>query len=517
MRNRYFLTLFFIAFFSLLKAQEMPISYTFGEKYNDKYKYSNLLTMAPDGQGGSILIRSYFTGIILKPRGYFIEHYNQNLELIEEFNYKLKDVNYVDAFVKNGQVYLLFLEYNYGSKAYEYIIHKSSFSSFNFTKQTILSIDSDPVEEPLDRNYYNRNFSSGFTTTVLFDKDKSAFAISSHHKKGKDNKHTISVFDTSLNKLMEYDFSSEIEDKNYAFENMVISKNQSDVYLTAKAYFKKKRFAATERKFQYELLQINSSGGKVQEFNDPGIFPEALNPIIYANKLVCVGFYANRKDNRYNGVVYFDIDPSTMQIKDKKYHPFSDQFMIDKFGRDEEEIVKNLVFKEVEVEKDNSILFNAEEYFVTSSVQRDPTGSSVKIDRYHYNDIVSVKLSADGNLVWARNINKSEVTQGDPAYTSYCSYTKGTNTYFFISTATENPQQLSDERILFKQGLGRNRNIFLIKLDEAGHMSYEKVIDDYEARLPLMVSIPLIDTENDRLLFYAKRGTKKQLVKVNFN
>ena len=187
MRNRYILTLFFIAFFCFIKAQEMPISYTFGDKYNDKYKYSNLLTMAPDGQGGSILVRSYFTGIILKPRGYFIEHYNQNLELIEEFNYKLKDVNYVDAFVKNGQVNLLFLEYNYGSKSYDYIIHKSSFSSFNFTKQTILSIDSDPVEEPLDRNYYNRNFSSGFTTTVLFDKNKSAFAISAHHKKGKDN------------------------------------------------------------------------------------------------------------------------------------------------------------------------------------------------------------------------------------------------------------------------------------------------------------------------------------------
>tara|TARA_R110002050_G_scaffold48356_3_gene112528 strand:- start:91195 stop:92748 length:1554 start_codon:yes stop_codon:yes gene_type:complete len=516
MRNRIILILFFFAFFCFSQAQEMPISYAFGEKYNDKYKYSNLLTIAPDGNGGSILVRSYYTGIILKPRGYFIEHYNSNLELISEYNYKLKEANYVDAFVKNGQVYLLFLEYNYRSKSYEYIIHKSSYNTFNFTQEKILAIASSEVEQPLDRNYYNRNFSSGFTTTVLFNNDKSTFAISSHHKKGKDNKHMIYVFDANLNPLMEYDFSGEIEDKNYAFENMVISKDKREVYLTAKAYFKKKRFAATERKFQYELLQITNEGGKVQSFTDPGMFPEALNPIIYDDKLVCVGFYANRKDNRYNGIVYFDIDPITMQIKDKKYHAFSNQFMIDKFGRDENNIIKNLVFKGVEVSKDNSILFNAEEYFVTSSVQRDPTGSSVKIDRYHYNDIVSVKLNADGDMVWARNINKSEVTQGDPAYTSYCSYTKGTDTYFFISTASENPQQLSDERILFKQGLGRNRNVFVIKLDEAGYMSYDKVIDDYEARLPLMVSIPLIDTTNDKLLFYAKRGSKKQLVKVGF-
>lgn len=172
-----FLLLFF-AFFSLMNAQEMPVKYTFGEKYHDRYKYSNLLTIAPDGNGGSIMVRSYYTGIILKPRGYFIEHYNANLELVSEFNYKLKDANYVDAFVRNGQVYLLFLDYNHGKKTYDYVIHQSPYEKFDFKTQKILEIESDPVEQPLDRNYYNRNFGSGFTTTVLFDKAKSAFAIS---------------------------------------------------------------------------------------------------------------------------------------------------------------------------------------------------------------------------------------------------------------------------------------------------------------------------------------------------
>jgi hypothetical protein len=505
----------FFVFFSLAKAQEMPIEYTIGEKYNDRYTYSNLLTIAPDGNGGTILVRSYFTGIILRPKGYFIEHYNENLELVAEFNYKLKEANYVDAFVKNGEVNLLFLEYNYGLKAYEYIVHKSSFTRFNFTKEKILTIDSDPVEQPLDRNYYNRNFTSGFTTTVLFDKETSAFAISSHHKKGKDNKHTIYVFDVTLKKLIEFDFSSEVEEKNYAFENFVLSKDKQQAYLIAKAYFKKKRFAITERKFQYELVQVSKNQGNTQSFVAAEKFPEALNPILTADKLVCVGFYSNRKDNRYNGIAYFDIDLNTLNIKDKKYHEFSSQFMLDKFGRDEEEDVKNLIFKEVVVD-DDFILFNAEEYFVTSSFQSDVSGTRLKINRYHYNDIVSVKLSTNGDMVWARNINKSEVTQGDPAYTSYSSFTKDKNTYFFISTASENPQQLTDERIIFKQGLSQNKNIFVVKLDEAGRMNYQKIIDGKEARLPLMVSAPLIQKDDQKMLFYAKRGSKKQLVKVHF-
>ena len=120
-------------------------------------------------------------------------------------------------------------------------------------------------------------------------------------------------------------------------------------------------------------------------------------------------------------------------------------------------------------------------------------------------------------MEWARNINKAEVTQGDGAYASYSSYCQGGKTYFFICTAADNPQLINNERLIFKQGLSRNRNVFLISLDENGVMDYEKIIDQQEARLPLMVSKPLKDNGDHTMLFYAKRGNKKQLVKVDFN
>ena len=106
--------------------------------------------------------------------------------------------------------------------------------------------------------------------------------------------------------------------------------------------------------------------------------------------------------------------------------------MFDKFGTDEEKVIKNLVFKDVRFSEDGSLLFNAEEYFVTKSVQANASGGRVAIERFHHNDIVSVKLNPAGQLVWARNINKTEVTQGDGAYASYSAYTKNGNTYFFI-------------------------------------------------------------------------------------
>ena len=497
-------------------AQKMPVSYDFSEKFSDRYRYSNLVTIDNDGDGGYILVRAYFQGIILKPKGYFIEHYNKDLELVSEYNYKLKGKQFVDGFTKNGQLHLIFLDYDFERGIYRYSAHTSNLIHYGFKTKQLLEFKTPAVEGAFGKNYYNRNFKNGFSTTLLFNPKKTGFIISTHHIKGKKNQHTIHLFDASLNKKWEHDFSAEVEEKNYAFEQVTFSNNLEETYIIGKAYFKKKRFQVDERKFQYEMVKISGGTSKTQSFDDPGKYSEGLYPLLNNGKLLCVGFYADRKDNRYNGVSYFDVDPLSLQIKSKKYHPFSQQFMEDKFGREEDKVIKNLIFKSVDVTKENAILFNAEEYFVTNSLQVTGAGQRMKIERFHYNDIVSAKINANGDLVWTRNINKTEVTQGDGAYASYSSYSKDGITYFFICTSSENPQLINGERLIFKQGVSRNRNVFLISLDEAGKLNYEKVIGDKEARLPLMVSKPLIDASKDQLLFYAKQGNKKQLIEVVF-
>lgn len=515
MNLKSFIVIVFAISFSY--GQGIPVDYDFGDKYPDRYKYSNLLTISDDGYGGSILVRSYYTGMILKPKGYFIEHYDKDLKLVEEYNLKLKGPEFIEGFIKNGQLYLLFLEYNLTSASYDYLAYRSPITDLQFTTEKILSIPSMPVDDPYDHNYYNRDFNSGFTTTTLIDDAKSAFVISAHFKKGKTNKHLIYVFNTSLKKILEQDFSDAIEDKNYAFESMEVSPNLDQTFIIAKAYFTKKRFKAEERRFQYELIKLDSNGYNTKVFDVEDKYSEALKPVLNKNDLYCVGFYANRKDNRYNGVSFFKMNPLTLEISITKYNPFSDQFMNDKFGKENAEQVKNLIFKNVSFTKDNTILFNAEEYFVTTSVQANSSGGRLRVERFHHNDIVSVKLNSSGEMIWARNINKSEVTQGDGAYASYSSICKNNDTYFFISTAAENPQLLNNERLIFKQGLSRNRNVFVILLNDEGKISYEKIIDDKEARLPLMVSKPLLNAEDNNLLFYAKRGTKKQLVNISLN
>jgi len=448
----------------------------------------------------------------LRPKGHFIELYDADLNLVEDYNNKYAGQYMVDGFIKNGQLYLLELKYDDTKFAYEYVVHHSPIGEFNFTERTLLSIPSKEVANPLAVNKYNRKFGNGFSTAVHFNKRKTAFGITVQHRQGKKEKYSMYVFGTDLKKQIEHDFTAQSQEKNYAFENIEVSKDLKTVYFMGKAYFKKKRFEAKDRKFQYELVRVTNQGHKIQEFADAGRYPESLKPILLGNDLVVLGFYADRKDNRYNGLVHFKLNPQSLSISSKKYNPFSSQFMEDKFGREVNAQIKNLIFKEIHITPKNNIIFSAEEYFVTSGKE---SGTGREVDKFHYNDIVCAKLTANGEMQWARNINKTEVTQGDASYASYSMYGLEEDMYFFINSG-ENPQKLSKERIMFKQGYSRNPNLFVIKMDASGNLSHKKLIDDKEIRLPIMVSRPLLDSSNDKLLFYAKRGTKKQLIRVGF-
>lgn len=509
------LILLFLSIATLGQAQDIPVSYSLGENNSDRYKYSTVLTINSSNTDKTVIVRTYYGGMPLSPKGHFIELYDKDLNLIEDYNNRYAGQYMVDGFVRNGQLYLLELKYNEKDFAYEYVVHQSPLGEFNFSEKKLVSVPSKEVANPLAVNKYNRDFGNGFSTAVHFNKNKSAFAITVQHRKGKDEKYTMYLFGTDLKKHISYDFTAEAEEKNYAFENIEVSEDLSTVYFMGKAFFKKKRFAAKERRYQYELVRVTNQNHQTQEFADAGRFPESLKPVLSKNKLMVVGFYADRKDNRYNGLVHFNLDSQSLAIRSKMYNPFSEQFMLDKFGRNVDAEIKNLIFKDVHITPKNDIIFSAEEYFITQGSDISGGGTK-KVPRYHYNDIVCAKLNASGTMEWARNINKAEVTQGDEAYASYSAYGTGDDMYFFINSG-ENPQKLSKNRILFKEGFSRNPNMFVLKLNTKGDLSYKKLVDDKELRLPIMVSRPLIKSATNDLIFYAKRGSKKQLVRVNFD
>jgi hypothetical protein len=206
------------------------------------------------------------------------------------------------------------------------------------------------------------------------------------------------------------------------------------------------------------------------------------------------------------------LDPVTLEIKKSKFNPFTEQFMIDKYGKDKDKELKNLSFRKILITSSNEIVFNAEEFYITTHYVSNGNGGGTTQTIYHYDDIVSAKIGPSGDIVWARNINKRQATSGDSSYISYTSTVKGDDTYFFINTG-EKVKKLSNDRIQFGQTSTKRSNLNIIRIKPNGDFDYQEILDDKDSEVPFMVSDGALTKES--VFFIGRKGKKKQLLRVS--
>lgn len=260
------------------------------------------------------------------------------------------------------------------------------------------------------------------------------------------------------------------------------------------------------------MTRISKEGQATQVFDTDEHFSGSLKTIVFEDKLTCIGFYSDKKDYRYKGISYFELDPITLAIRKSKFNPFTEQFIIDKYGKSKDKELKNLSFRGILITQQNEIVFNAEEYYMTSHYHMNPNGGGGYWTYvYHYDDIVSAKIANDGSIIWARNINKRQSTGGDDSYISYTSTIKGNDTYFFINTG-EKVKKLSNDRIQFGQTSTKKSNLNVIRITPDGNFDFQEILDDKDNEVPFMVSNGAVSKNS--VFFIGRKGKKKQLLKV---
>lgn len=496
-------------------AQGIPNSILKSEIFKDEYKHSFISLVEDDGNNGVFIVRSYMGGVFSSGAGYYFEHYDSNLKLIKEYEYEMKrseieKYGSILGVIMNGdQVSLIDFVYNTKEKAFVCSALTSSIKNFNFVKKELFRLAS---EEVMKSQWFGGNqFDGDSGTNFIVNEDKTAFAITIDIKDKNTETHKIFLFDNKLNKKIDHDFKRDVKDKKFKYENIDVSKDGNNLYLLGKVYTDEKKKKKEGGKYQYELTRISNSGQVTQVFDTDEHFSGSLKTIVFEDKLTCIGFYSDRKDYRFKGISYFELDPITLAIRKSKYNPFTEQFIIDKYGKSKDKELKNLSFRGIMITQQNEIVFNAEEYYMTSQYQMMPNGGGYWTYTYHYDDIVSAKIATDGNIIWARNINKRQATSGDDSYISYTSTIKGNDTYFFINTG-EKVKKLSNDRIQFGQTSTKKSNLNVIRITPDGNFDFQEILDDKDSEVPFMVSDGAISKNS--VYFIGRKGKKKQILKV---
>lgn len=535
-------------------AQEIPFKIQKSEVFKDEYKESQIVLSEEDGNGGILIVRSYNGKGNFANRGFYVEHYDQNLNLVKEYDFQIEHRNshkYATALgVVKTETVIRIIEMYYDINEKTYIcmantIHKKDFKLeitvlFKLTREelkqyggfSLSSICYDKNDKKLssETNGYFSDTSSGialianensFSIAIDFISNNSTEALK------------LFLFDNQLTKKIDRIFIKKAADHKYIFQNIDLSKDGNSLYLLAKSFSKEAKSKTEGGKYQFELTKFEGEKEVYKTFDIGEQYVGSMKTIFFKEKLVCIGFYSDIKDKYFGGVSYFEIDPNTLDVRFSKFSPFTDQFLIDKYGKIKDKELKELSFKNILITSENEIILNSEEAYATSSGgggygvgMGGATMPGMNVGAMnvggmsggiyfggmyqhtynHFDDIVSIKVNPKGDLIWARNINKKQI--GSTNFASYTSVLNGTNDVFFFINAKEKIKEISNNRIQFK-GIG---NLNLIRINPNGDFEYQKILDDDENEVPFMVSNSI--KSGNSVFFLGRKGSTKQLLKV---
>lgn len=509
----YVLTFCFLA--TGLKAQDIPTEILKSDIFKDEYKNSKIVLVEEDGNGGVVIVRSFSGGIFSRGYGYYFEHYDSSMKLIKDFEYEMKYSEAVKqssvlGLIMNGdEIHIIDFLYNKDEKAFLCSSNTANINDFVFAKKELFKLKSEEVKQ---FSFFSRNssFDNDSGASMIVNEDKTAFAVTVDIQNNKTETHKLYLFDNGLNKKIDHTFKRDVKDRKFRYENIDVSKDGNTLYLLGKVYTEEKKKKKEGGEYQFELSRITKDAIITQAFDTEEFFSQSLKTIIFDDKISCVGFYSEKNDLKFKGISYFELDPNTLSIRTKKYNPFTEQFMIDKYGKDKQKELKNLSFRKIIITANKDIIFNAEEEYIVSYYVNSTNGGYWTY-RHYFDDIVSAKLDYSGNLVWARNINKRQLLNDDQGFISYSCTAKGDDIYFFINTA-DKVKKIRKDRIQFKQVSKNKSNLNVIRINEKGDFDFKEILDDKENEVPFMVSNGA--PTNNSIYFIGRKGKKKQLLKV---
>lgn len=521
------LTMTLLLFVSISFSQD--ISITKSDIFKDKKKHSTLSFSLESDNGGIVTIRSYYSGLGYKLKGYYIQYFDANLRLLQELDYEVKDKTIKNAFLKDDQLHLIEVETLKKEDKITIGVSSTGLNSLNFTYRELLNFSEDNVKKYFGISIFPFVFNNGFNQAdgnhmgeVIFSENERFFAINFDFKNKEKETHKVFVFNNNFEPIYEKLIVKDMKDKLFEYNSFEVDDQDGTVYFLGKAYENGKRQTKKDGKVNYhfELHKINTDGEKKISFKSDDTFIESLYLVKNSKRLACVGFYGKREEYKLNGVCVYDLDPKTLETKFKKFNEFSEEFLTDKYGnkegkkkRKKNKGINNIDFKGVYLMANNDVVINAEEFYITTHTTMGANGSMNTRTVYHYNDIMSIRLDPQGNLKWARNINKA---QTGTTNSSFSTLPVDDKTYFFIN-CSDNVKKLSADRIAFKQTSSKRSNLYAISIDGNGHFDYKKLIDDKESKVYYKVNGGVTNMDKETVFLLGERKKNGRIIKLQVN
>ena len=524
MKQKVFCTL--LLFVSLI-AFSQNFEITKGKIFKDKKKNSTLLFALNDDNGGLVTIRSFYSGLIIKRlKGYYIQHFDADLNLKKEHILDVRENRIENAFIKNDQLHLIEFNQSKKNKLLIYSTLTTNLNTFDFTSKELLAISEENFKKYFEIMVFPFFINNGISQldadhmgSVSMSENNKFFAINFDLKNKEKETHKVFVYNDNFELVFEKLIVKKIKDRFFDYNTIEVDDTNGTLYFLGKSFENESRRKKKKGKtnYHFELSKIDANGEKTVSFKNPDKFISSLSLVKNKGKLSCVGFYGNKDEGKLNGVCMINIDSETFEVETKKFNPFSDTFLTDKYGDNERKKkrkakkgLKTISYRSIEIQENGDLIISAEEDYITVHTTMGQNGVTSSYTIQHYDDIIALKLNKEGDLLWSRNINK--VQTGD-ANSSFTPISLDHKMYYFMN-CSDNIKKISADRIQFKQTSSKKSNLYVITLNDEGVFDYKKLIDDKVSKVFYKVNQGVIAPNGNEVILLGKKKKLSRIIKI---
>ncbi len=366
-----------------------------------------------DFHGGDFSVVGKMGGRVYTYRGsaegYFLDAYNDSMQLMATVVldffpkkiYEAKFITYTD------QVVLLYQGID-GNKLTQYA---ALLDATGRLKKGPVTLDNAKVGlfGP-NRTYFSYGVS---------DDKKNIFVYSTHTKGGElemDGKWIDDQLNIAKHSHASFKAENEIETGD------AIIGNNGDAYFPAFTPVGNKSYSD-----EYWLLTLKNNDNKFTTVEFP--LKDIYATSIYVkmdnlkNRIYAGGFYSDKKNGSYKGVLYGYFDLNTGTLQNNKVIPFDEKLLSESGNNSKKHAFDNYRVRQMIVKNDGGFVMLSEYYYYDTRSSYVPgfgyysfyysPYSNREIREYHYNDIMALSYDGEGNRQWDAFVYKDQYSQED--------------------------------------------------------------------------------------------------------